>query len=150
MSEVKTVETTDTEKAEALIGKHLKELILQELKVLQDPWDKTPEKRQDEALARIDMAVKSMIRAAIIALAGKGYDAVSAVVDSVTFKDGVKTTLKTHLATEATHALADAQGESVVVVIADPDDFFGGMDEVKSDPDQPDMPLEDHEETASD
>jgi len=63
-------------------------------------------------------------------------------VESVTFKDGIKAVLTLDKHAEGRHNLADAEGTTVLIVMANPEQFTGGMEKVGAAPDQHGLPLE--------
>lgn len=119
------------------MGKQLLLALVDELKVLQDPWAKTSQKKQDDALDRLRARIEHLTREAITILAQGGQQCVKAEVESVTFKDGIKAVLTFPKGLEGVHDLADQVGDHVFVVItSNPDEFLQGMGDVQGEPDQ--------------
>lgn len=123
--------------ATAKVAGSLMDRLLTEIKAMPDPWQKMSEAKQRALLERLQSSVGDGVRQAVRLIAARGCDAVSAAVDQVVFKDGVKIVLKSVLKTEGAHALADHEGQSVVVVIADPEQYMGGIGDDRVDPYQP-------------
>ena len=132
-------ENTSIEIVEEHMGQQLLEAMLDELKALQDPWDKTPEERQDEALRRLESRIKHLVRESVNTIAAGEWPIIRAQLESVTVKDGVKAVLKAHKDGQITHDLVDAEGSNVLIVITDSEQYLGGMSEVQGDPDQPEL-----------
>ena len=73
---------------------------------------------------------------AVNIIAGHGRRTIRAVVEQVTFKDGIKAVLSASKFDENRHQLADAAGTAVLIVVADPNEFTGEKAEVEITPDQ--------------
>lgn len=124
------------------LGHDMLQAMLDELKAAPDCWQKMSQRQQDEVIHRLDTRVASIITTALRLIIRGENPAASAVVESVTFKDGVKVALKLSKLADARHELADAEGRAVVVVIADPQDYFGRMNEIKGEADQKSLDLD--------
>lgn len=116
-------------------------LVKQELIANQEPWQKMSEQKQADALHRIEMSIRQGITKAVKLLASEDRPTLSATIDQVVLKDGVKVVLKLPKGIGAIHDLVDAQGTAVLLVISDPDQHMGGADDHQPDPQQPPLPL---------
>jgi len=129
--------------ASKTLGKDLLSGVVQELKQLKKPWQNTPEGEQRDAIGRLKDRIETAIEKAVKIIASENRPTLEAVVDTVTFKDGVKAVLQMRRGTEAAHNLADAQGESVLIVISGAESYTGGMDRIKPEKDQGSLALDD-------
>lgn len=120
---------------ETMAGDLLSALV-DEIRILPDVWPKIPEVEQGEIIERLRARVTHNVREAVHALAADGRITIAADLEAVTFKDGCKATLKIAKNASGKHDLIDAVGRSVLVVLANPDDYLGGLGDVKPDPDQ--------------
>lgn len=123
------------------IGRDLLGTLVQEIKLLPEPWAKTPKAKQDDVIERLRKSVETGVRMAVHLLASERRATISANVDQVTIKDGIKAVLTLGKNDPNRHALCDAQGLPVLIIVANPADHTGGMDEIKGESDQRAMNL---------
>lgn len=110
---------------------------MKQLRALDKPWLRLPEKQQQEVIDEVRDQVAVAIRHAVEIIATDDRTRFTAMVESVTFKDGVKAVL-TMPNTEASHELADTAGGRVYVVIEDPNRYTQrGTNVPAAEPDQP-------------
>lgn len=131
-----------TDNADVMLGEVMKACI-DMIKVMPDVWQKMGETQQKGFLDNLQIRVSTEIRRAVVAIAARDYQAITAAVDQVTFKDGVKVVMKLAPGSTGRHELADAEGDNVLIVLADAEQYFGGTGEVNADQDQPDLEYED-------
>lgn len=124
--------------AETMLGDLMK-LVVDELKAAPVVWQQMSEDQQDDAISRIRTRCAAAITSAVSIISTRGFEAVSATVDSVTFKDGVKAVLKLPFASQGAHQLADSEGGIVQVVFASIDEFCSLATAPKPGPDQADL-----------
>lgn len=123
--------------AETLTG-DLRDFILDRLKHEQSkqPWHQRSESDQREAVHQVESAVRHAVTEAVEIIAGHGRRTIKATIEQITIKDGYKAVLTASKHDESRHHLADAQGKTVLIVVADPDEFTGERAEVEISPDQ--------------
>lgn len=126
---------------EELAGK-LKAMCVGLLESFKTPWNMTSEKNQAIALAKMEEVIQQQVRRAVMVIATERNPRLSATVESVTFKDGIKAVLTLDKHAEGRHDLADAEGSTCVIVMANPEQFTGGMEKVGAQPDQAALGLE--------
>tara|TARA_R110000772_G_scaffold58539_1_gene132495 strand:+ start:21887 stop:22315 length:429 start_codon:yes stop_codon:yes gene_type:complete len=111
-------------------------------KALPEPWQKLPEAGQKAWLNVVEKQCTSAIERAIADLASQDWPAVTATVDTVTFKSGgVKAAVKISHASRGAHEIADSAGQQVLIIICDPEEFISGEKPI-ADPDQKSIPLQ--------
>lgn len=141
VNELKTVDPETGEvislldQAATTLGHDLLQAMVDELKALQDPWAKTPAEKQDQAIDRLSWRIQSLIGRAVAIIAAGDLPVIAGHVESVTFKDGVKAIITTTKG-ESSHALADAEGGSCIIVITDAEQYLGRMEEIRGEADQ--------------
>lgn len=123
--------------AETLTG-DLRDFILDRLKHEQSkaPWHQRSEADQREAVFQVEQAVRRAVTQAVEIIAGHGRRTIKATIEQITIKDGYKAVLTASKHDENRHHLADAQGATVLIVVADPEEFTGERAEVTISPDQ--------------
>jgi hypothetical protein len=126
---------------EELAGK-LKAMCVGLLESFKNPWNMTSEKNQQIALAKMEEVIEQQVRRAVMVIATERNPRLSATVESVTFKDGIKAVLTLDKHSEGRHDLADAEGTTVLIVMANPEQFTGGMEKTGAAPDQNALNLE--------
>lgn len=120
----------------ATIGRDLLQALVTEIKLLPDPWQKLSKAKQDDVIDRLRSRVESNVGMAVHMLAAQGRTVVAGDLDQITIKDGVKAVVKFGSASPNLHELYEASGKAVLVIVANPADNTGGMDEVQGESDQ--------------
>jgi hypothetical protein len=113
--------------------------LLAELRQMPDHWARLNEQAQQQIIDRIREKVRAAVTKAQGMFLRAGCAAVPADLESVGFKNGITAALKIPRDALHRHELADAQGQRVLVVIADGNRWLERMDEIKARADQADM-----------
>lgn len=124
------------------LGQALMGLVIQELKALPDVWQKLPQFKQDEVIERIRLNVDASVGSAVQIIASQGCQRVTGDLKKVSIEGGKKeavVAINTGNSTDSLHALYESTKQPVLIVVAAPDQFTGGMDEIRGEPDQYDM-----------
>lgn len=126
--------------AETMTG-DIRDFILDRLRHEQSkrPWHERSEADQRMVVYEVEAAVREHVRTAVEIMAGHGRRTIRATVESVTVKGGYKAVLTTSRSDENRHALSDAVGYAVLLVIADPEEFTGERAPAEIVPDQANM-----------
>lgn len=131
--------------AERNITRRLMEAALQEIRILERPWDQLTEDQQDEVIHRVRLAANE-VTAEVIATVAAGASRSRAIVEIVSVGVKAKVTdvkLQLKSTDPAVHAIIGARGEQAVLVIgSDPYDYGVGKDGITSDKGQQDLPIE--------
>jgi hypothetical protein len=109
---------------------------------MKTPFGMMTEKNQEITLNKLREVIEQAVRRAVIVIATDRTPSLAGTVESVTFKDGIKAVLTLDKHAEGRHNLADAEGTTVLIVMANPEQFTGGMEKVDAAPDQHGLPLE--------
>ena len=125
-----------------MLGEML-QIVIDEIKAAPDVWQKMSQDQQDDMIDRCKRRLTGVVEQAVTHIVAAGRPVITADVESVTFKDGIKAVLKVSQSNPLRHELADATGLQVLVVVTDIKQFSGGTEGVKSDDDQPGLPLDD-------
>lgn len=123
------------------VGRDLLQALVQEIKLLPDLWPKMSQKKQDAVIDRLRNRVETNVQMAVHVIASEGRTVVAGDLEQITIKDGVKAVVKFGASAPNLHELYDASGRAVLVVVANPAQHTGGMDEIKGEPDQRAMDL---------
>jgi hypothetical protein len=118
-----------------MLGDLLK-AIMSEIRQQSVPWGALPEKDQQKVIDRVTDNTKKCVRECVRIIAAKTRPTVQADIESVLFKDGVKVTLTFSKAAADRHAIADAAGAGVLLILPDYKAVEAG-DAPKADKDQP-------------
>ena len=121
--------------ASTMLG-DLMALVIDELKAAPDVWQRLAENEQSEVIDRVRRRTAEAVEQCVELIAVEGFARIRAKVDSVTVKDGIKAVLTLSQHDAARHDLVDAQGATVYIVVADPDQFSGGTESIQPEPDQ--------------
>jgi hypothetical protein len=127
---------------ETMLG-DLMQVIKSELSAQTEPWRKMTEEQQTQALERICKGVESAIDEAVRIIATENRPVITATVDAVTFKDGIKATIKLAKHSPGGHELADSTGHQVMIVVGGAEAYKGGAGDVVADPAQASLLLQD-------
>jgi hypothetical protein len=130
------------QQVEETIGQLLMRTLYDEITNMRTLWAVTPQQQQRETLDRLQRQVDQAVHIAVNRIAIGGFSHITAQIESLTIKDEAKAALLLSRGTEALHELADRVGSRAIVVFADPKEFTEGMDSIKAQADQPDLPLE--------
>jgi hypothetical protein len=125
---------------EELAGKLL-HMIVTQLEGQLEPWSKVSEEKQQIALNAMSIAVEGAVREAVYVIASDRRTTLRAVVESVTFKDGIKAVLSLSKGDGGRHELADAEGGTALVIVGELDKYATGTEKVGAAPEQPGLPL---------
>ena len=130
--------TTSVEFAVETLTGDLRDFVLDRLRYEQNkaPWHKRSEGEQRETVHGVETAVRQAVTTAVELIASHGRKVIKATIEQVTIKDGIKAILTMSKFDENRHILVDAQGGTVLVVVADPDVFSGERSAVEIMPDQ--------------
>ena len=122
---------------ETLTG-DIRDFILDRLRHEQSkaPWHQRAEADQRDTVHQVETAVERVIRKAVELIAAQGRRTIRATLEQVTVKDGITGKIVLSKFDEQRHALMDATGATILIVVADPDSFTGERAPVEILPDQ--------------
>lgn len=133
----KSDETTDViEVAVNTMTGDIRDFLLDRVKNLGKPWPAMTEDEQRDQITAAKDAAERLVREIAKLIAAEGKKAMVGTVDSITVKDGIKAVIKLSKADECRHELMDAQGQTVMLVVADAEPFTGERGPAEPDPDQ--------------
>ena len=118
------------------MGKDILQALVQEIKLLPDVWVKIPKAKQDDVINRLRNRLETNVKMAVHLIASEGRTVVAGDLDQITIKDGVKAVVKFGSSASNLHELYEASGKAVLVVVANPNQHTGGMDEIQGESDQ--------------
>lgn len=138
MSKPENIPTLEENKT-TLAGS-LMQFMIDEIRQMPDVWVKLSEEKQNEIIDRVEKQARSNVARAVDIVLSDGRPSVSARIDKIEFKKGIKIVLDAYLDEEYKHALVDhgRRGE-VMVVLVNKDQYTGGPKTVEADPDQRNM-----------
>lgn len=128
------VETPIELAARTLTG-DLRDFIVEQFRAMRDPWHKLSESRQSVLAAEAQDFADSIVTSVVNLLAARDFPAVAAVLGEVKFNEkgcDLKLGLS-RLTRDARHAIVDARGGQIMLVIADPGEFNGARGPAKVD-----------------
>lgn len=123
----------------ATMGHDIVATMLAELRTLPDHWSRLNAETQQKAIERMKEKAAEMVRKSIGFMLTSEFAAVSAKLESVSRRKGIAAHLTVATNAQFRHALYDATGQHVLVVIADPAQWLQRMDEIKARGDQLDL-----------
>lgn len=120
----------------ATMGHDLVAALLGELRTMPDHWSRLNADLQQKIIERIKEKTRTAIEKAVHLLVRGEFQAVPAKLLYVNRKDGIRAGITVNGDALCRHALFDAAGAQVLVVIADPKAWTERMDEIKAKGDQ--------------
>lgn len=123
--------------ADTMLG-DLVSLVIEEIRAAPDVWQKLNEFQQEEVIERVTRRVGSHVREAVKMIASDGREVITAELEQITAKDGIKAVCTLAKHDPNRHALLDSVGKAVLIVVADPSAFLNG-ELPKPDPQQGDL-----------
>lgn len=127
-------------RADTLFG-DVRDALLDRLRNMKRPWHKMNEDEQRELVAGVESGVRHLIQAVVNIVGSEGRKTMAGTLKSVTVKDGFKATIVFSKTDPERHALIDAEGMPVLLVVAGSEQFMGG-DPADIDRDQQDLDLD--------
>jgi hypothetical protein len=115
--------------------------LVDELRTLQNPWHATPEAVQEQVIDRLRVGVLQASARAVGVIASAGFTSFAGKLESLSIKDGIKANLKLDPVKQWLDVLVEDVGSNVMLVIASPQQYAHGIEEVKGDPDQTELPI---------
>ena len=113
------------------LGRDMLTTLLREVETVPG-WDRLPALEQQNRINAIADAIRRVIVQALDVLFRGDYPACAAELAQVSFGDGIRATLKISKTASSRHELADATGQTVVVVMARAEEFTQRMEEIKA------------------
>lgn len=119
------------------------QVCLQEMKLLPDVWPKLSESKQNAVIDRLRATVENAITMAVHTIASDGRTTVIADLEGVAIKDEIKATFVVSRgnAADALQGLYDSHKKACLLVVATPEVYKQGMNDVKGESDQRAMDL---------
>lgn len=108
------------------------------------PWNMRGEAQQREVIEKVTRAVSHAVEKAVAIIAADGRSVIRGTLDKVTVKDGIKAEITMSRHDPLRHAMTDAQGNVVLMVVSNSDSYTGEKKAALPDPDQSTL-LTDHE-----
>lgn len=127
------------ELAAATLTGDVRDAILDQIRNLQSPWQKAPEAVQEAIIESISKTAEHLVRECVKLVASAGRKVITGNLDQIVVKDGIKAVVKLSKSDPYRHELMDSQGQAVLIVVADPEEFTGSKDDAKADLDQPNL-----------
>jgi hypothetical protein len=137
-------EETQDLASETLKG-DLRDFVLDRIKHKPKVWQQMTESEQRDLIHETESAVSDIIRRAVHIIAAEGRQAITATLEQVTVKDGIKAVATLSKHDPFRHELVDAQGKAILIVVADASAHMGQQEEAKPDADEPQLPMDDDE-----
>lgn len=112
------------------LGRDLLEGILEQVRQFPG-WESLNNHQQNVHIDRMDKRVRLLVARALDIVFKGDYPACRAVLGTVMFGKNIKAKIEIEKTAASRHELADAAGQPIVVVMADPEQFFERMKDVQ-------------------
>ncbi|MDQ0132639.1 hypothetical protein J2T08_000540 [Neorhizobium galegae] len=132
--------------AETLSG-DLRDVMLTHIRSMETPWSKMSEAAQSDKIYAISNASETIVRRAVAMIAARGQDPMFGRISKFTVKDEIKSELIAPSSVANIEKVAENIGQPCIVIFANPDQFIGQKAEPKADKDQPDLPIDDEDDS---
>ena len=131
---------------ETNLGAELMRVLHDQLVSLRTPWGITPKATQDEILEQMRQGIEEAVTGTVKRILGGGHPFVTVALKGIDAKEVTKCSIQLVSKSQADlHSLIDMVGNKLVLVLVPPDQYITGMDEIKSQADQTQLPLGDDE-----
>lgn len=111
--------------------------LIDRLRQFPKPYQQMSEAEQTEQIEQAKTAAKELVRKAVNIVASGGRRVVQAELGKITINNGLKAEIKAN--TASADELISVQGRPILIVTNGDDEFSGGEDKLKADPDQREM-----------
>ncbi len=128
----------DAALSETLSG-DIRDALLTHVRSIKVPWTMLAEDEQQDAINAIAQTAETAVRAAARIIAQRGFQHVIVTTGKWTVKEGVKLECDASATLENINSLAQHGSGAAVLVLVDPQEFFGERAPAKPDKDQPDL-----------
>jgi hypothetical protein len=111
---------------ETLTG-DVRDIILNDMKDRANalPWNLSGEKEQQEVIEHARRIAEHLVHRVVEIVAAGGRQVIQAQLEKITIKDGITATLELSQHNEQRHRLYDAQGSTVMIIVAEKEPFEG-------------------------
>jgi ribosome modulation factor len=100
------------------VGKDLLSALVAELKLMPEPWQKMPKRKQDDILDRLRDRVAANVKMAVHLISASGRIVVNGEIEQITIKGCAKAVINVSRGAESLHDFYDAQGTEVLIVVS--------------------------------
>lgn len=128
------------------MGEQLLSALVDELRVAGASWQQLSKHQQDGVIDRLRNRIRFETERAIGLIAAGSREAARVRIESVTVKDGAKAVLQV---SNSLHTVIDYVGSPAILVLCDPEQYFGGMDQIEGEDDQRALGLGNEEDEAA-
>lgn len=120
------------------LGHDMVDGILQEVRQIPG-WEGLKQHQQEVHIQRIGQRVRHLVSQALDIIFKGEHPACAAELGAVTFGKVIRARIEIAKTAQSRHELADATGQSVVIVMADPEQYLERLKEIRATADQRDM-----------
>ena len=124
---------------EQTVGADLLSAVIDEVKALPDVWQKLNREKQQDVIDRMRRRVESQVRDAVLRIASEERPTIKAILGEEKTKTHIEAKITMSREDPQRHALRDAVGKTVLIVVIDPEEHVEGMEGIEADPDQGDL-----------
>lgn len=117
----------------------VRDALLGHIKAQKKPWPQLSQFEQTDVISAANTIAENLVRQAVRVIAAQGRETISAKLDKVEIKDGLKLTATCLKREQTMLALGLAQGHEVLIIAASADDYTGEREPAKATPDQRDF-----------
>jgi hypothetical protein len=123
-------------------------MMLEELKLAQKLWTWHSEAEQQQVIDRLRYGVDAAVNVCVHEIANLGFASLGVSIEGLNVKEDAKLTCTLSKHDPAIQALLARVGGAAVLVLIDPEAYRVGIEKIKAEPDQPQLPLEDDKPSA--
>ena len=127
--------------ADTMLGELVK-FVIDEIRAAPDVWAKLAEHQQEQVITRAELRSRMLISQMVKLIAADGRETIGCDLEQITAKDEIKAVCKLQRHDKSRHALLDAVGKRVLLVVADPEPYLAG-EMPRADPQQQELPVAD-------
>lgn len=104
-------------------------------------WKAMPEATQQRIINDVSRGAQEIIDKVVEIIASDGQDRLTATIEQITIKEGIKISAKLPMTEHNLLELCPRQGSSILIVVAESAKYSGTRGDVHAEPDQPQLPM---------
>lgn len=131
---------------ETLVG-DVRDMLLTHIRSMETPWSKMSERDQSSKIDACESAATLLVSQVCVLMAKQDFPNLLVQVGKFTVDKGVKIEALASSSVENINKLAEHGKGAAMLILADPQQYFGEIGEVAAEPDEPELPMEVQSET---
>lgn len=142
MSE-EAIEPSDIDLTAETLSGDLLQVMLTHVRAMETPWSKLSERAQEDKIYALTNACSDIVRRAVRIIAAGDHEILDVQVPKFVVTEKLELKVLANVTTPNIELLAANRGRPAILMFVSAADYIGQREEVKADPDQPGLPMDD-------